>query len=134
MENMSDALQMAAFVLIFILALSISINAFGEARQTAQIILDNADREYDYTYINSVKDSNGDIITQRKVRGETIIPAIYKAYKENYKIIFKDLNGRPMKLYEKNGNPIHYIDLEKEVLGSDARKRKIYSIFIRRNK
>ena len=46
MENAADALQMAAAVLVFVLALSISINAFGEARQTAQTILDNRDREY----------------------------------------------------------------------------------------
>ena len=88
MENAADALQMAAFVLIFVLALSISINAFGEARQTSQIILDYKDREYDYTYV----EDNGET-TERIVSAETIIPSIYKAYKENYKIVFKDKKG-----------------------------------------
>lgn len=88
MENITEALQMAFGVLVFVVALSISINAFGEARQTSQIILDYRDREYDYTY---VEDNGG--TTERIVSAETIIPSIYKAYKENYKIVFKQRNG-----------------------------------------
>lgn len=84
MENVADALKMAAAVLVFVLALSISINAFGEARQSSQIILDSRDREYDYTYVENAES------TQRIVSAETIIPSIYRAYKENYKIVFKD--------------------------------------------
>ena len=90
MENVTDALKMAAAVLIFVLALSISINAFGEARITATTILEYKDREYDYTYVEENKDSEGNSITQRIVGAETIVPAIYKAYRENYKIVFKD--------------------------------------------
>ena len=45
MENVTDALKIAAAVLIFVLALSISINAFSEARITAKTILDYKDRE-----------------------------------------------------------------------------------------
>ena len=120
MENVTDALQMAAFVLIFVVALSIGINAFGQARQTSQIILGYKDREYDYTYIENDRSTN------REVRAETIVPSIYKAYKENYKIVFK-FNDTDMYLYRKgeditNATPISYIDLEKEVLGSNTRK------------
>ena len=129
MENATDALKMAAAVLIFVLALSISINAFGEARRTSQVILDYRDREYDYTYITSGT-------TQRQVGLETIIPSIYKAYKENYKIIFdmKDINDKNG-LYSKkneNGNydEINYIDLEKEVLGSDKQKEEFIKAII----
>ena len=122
MENAADALQMAAFVLIFVLALSISISAFGEARQSAQIILNYQDREYDYTYV----EENGS--TQRIVGAETIIPSMYKAYRENYKIVF-DTNTISGGLYQKKGKDgnsekVYSIDLEKEVLGSDAQKEK----------
>ena len=129
MENATDALKMAAAVLIFVLALSISINAFGEARRTSQVILDYRDREYDYTYITRGT-------TQTQVGLETIIPSIYKAYKENYKIIFdmKDINDKNG-LYSKkneNGNydEINYIDLEKEVLGSDKQKEEFIKAII----
>lgn len=129
MENATDALKMAAAVLIFVLALSISINAFGEARRASQVILDYRDREYDYTYITSGT-------TQRQVGLETIIPSIYKAYKENYKIIFdmqniNDNNGLYSKKNE-NGDydEINYIDLEKEVLGSDQQKEEFIKAII----
>ena len=122
MENAGEALQIAAAVLIFVLALSISINAFGEARQSAQIVLDYQDREYDYTYIVGNT-------TQRKVGIEAIVPAIYKAYKENYKIVFDTTKFGTKGLYlkkDKTGNyqPVYSIDLEKEVLGSDAQKER----------
>lgn len=122
MENAAEALKMAAAVLIFVLALSISINAFGEARQSTQAILNYRDREYDYTYVEE------NVSTQRIVNAETIIPSIYKAYKENYKIVFKGIEP----LYEKGSAnsissekiPVYSIDLERDVLGSDKEKEK----------
>ena len=59
----------------------IVINAFGMARQTTDILISYNDNEY---YTDYVEQGN----TERKVGYETIIPAIYRAYKENYKIIF----------------------------------------------
>ena len=93
MENAADALQMAAAVLIFVLALSISINAFGEARQTSQMLIEYNDREYDTTYIEQ---NDG---TQRTVSVESIIPNIYKAAKENNKIVFENCES----LFNNNG-------------------------------
>ena len=134
MENAADALQMAAFVLIFVLALSISINAFGEARQTSQIILDYKDREYDYTYV----EDNGET-TERIVSAETIIPSIYKAYKENYKIVFKDKRGNGLELYQKaeataiqDKKSICSIDLEKDIVGDDRQKEKFIRAWLMR--
>ena len=134
MENAADALQMAAFVLIFVLALSISINAFGEARQTSQIILDYKDREYDYTYV----EDNGET-TERIVSAETIIPSIYKAYKENYKIVFKDKKGNGLELYKKaeattiqDKKSICSIDLEKDIVGDDRQKERFIRAWLMR--
>ena len=39
MENAADALKMAAAVLMFVLALSVSIVSFGQARQASDVIL-----------------------------------------------------------------------------------------------
>lgn len=126
MENATEALQMAFGVLVFVIALSISINAFGEARQSAQIILDARDREYDYSWVE-----NNDNSTERIVSAETIIPSIYKAYKENYKMVFKKQNGEGLELYQKLASSnsteqkdVCSIDLEKDVVGSDEQKEK----------
>lgn len=123
MENATEALKMAAAVLIFVLALSISIGAYGQARQTAQIVLDYKDREYDYTYVpfESTK-------IQRKVGIETIVPSMYKAYKENYKVVFRTTRI-PGGLYAKKQNDgtfkeMFSIDLEKEIVGSENQKEK----------
>lgn len=126
MENATDALHMAAAVLIFVLALSLSINAFGEVRQTAQTIIQYKDREYDYSYVDQAGS------TQRKVGIESIIPSIYKAYKENYKIIFEtgQINTNAGNgIYQKSDGQggtveINYIDLEKEIIGSDKDKEE----------
>ena len=126
MENAAEALKMAADVLIFMMALAISINAFGSVKSTAQIILDYKDREYDYSYVQENQS------TTRKVGVETIVPSIYKAYKENYKIVFMENDVRslfPQGLYQKKGedgnyHPVYTIDLEHEVLGSDSQKEE----------
>lgn len=128
MENAVDALQIAAFLLIFVLALTISINAFSEARQTIQLLINYQDREYEYTYV----EDNG--TTERIVSAETIVPSIYKAYKENYKIVFKGLSEP---LYEKAGRnneriKVYSIDLEEKdvALGSDAEKERFITALL----
>ena len=124
MENAADALKMAAAVLIFVVALSISSTAFGEARATATTILEYRDREYDYTYVD------GSESTQRTVGLETIVPTIYRSYKENYKIVFdSNLIGGEGVYKKKNAetgdnDPCYYIDLEKETLGNDSQKER----------
>ena len=125
MENAAEALKMAAAVLIFVLALSISINSFSEVRQTSQTILNYRDREYETTYV----EDNGS--TERLVGAETIIPSIYKIYQENYKIIFNInsigyLYKKKITEWEKKGQDeeINYIDLQKEVLGNETEKQR----------
>ena len=112
MENVADALKMAADFLVFITALAIGITSFSQARSTAQILLNYTDREYETQYVESTSTTN------RVVGAETIIPTIYRAYKENYKIMFykSDNNNDEMELFKKGDQPINYIDL-----GSDSK-------------
>ncbi len=122
MENAAEALKMAAAVLIFVLALSITINSFTETRIAATTILEYKDREYNFDYV----EDNG--TTARIVGLESIVPTIYKAYKENYKIVF-DSSVLEDGVYQKidetgKPQPINYIDLQKEVLGSDTQKEQ----------
>ena len=125
MENAADALKMAAWVLIFVVALSIIINAFGMARQTTDILISYNDNEY---YTDYVEQGN----TERKVGYETIIPAIYRAYKENYKIIFLNNDGTPMYFYENKNTKeqINYIELEKQNVGNDTAKEKFIKYIV----
>ena len=125
MENAADALKMAAWVLIFVVALSIIINAFGMARQTTDILISYNDNEYYTDYVEQGS-------TERKVGYETIIPAIYRAYKENYKIIFLNNDGTPMYFYENKNTKeqINYIDLEKQNVGNDTAKEEFIKYIV----
>ena len=73
MENAADALKMAAAVLMFVLALSVSIVSFGQARQASDVILNYKDRETVYIDGNYYYEASG---TERTVSVESIIPAI----------------------------------------------------------
>ncbi len=138
MENAVDALHMAAAVLIFVLALAISINAFGEVRQISQLLVEYNDREYEYTYVEENTDSNGNVLTERIVGLESIIPSIYKAYYENYKVVFRDSDSATDAssllgndgLYKKRNSetgqyePVYEIDLQNEVIGTESQKQQ----------
>ena len=100
MENVADALKMAADVLVFVMALGISIASFSQAKQTAQIIVEFNDREYSETqYAEDVGQ------TDRIVGVESIIPTIWRAFNENIRVVFYENdngspdNSEPMQLY-----------------------------------
>lgn len=123
MENAADALQMAAAVLIFVLALTIAINSFGQAREVAQVVLDYNDREYESTYV----ENNGS--TKRIVGLESVIPSIFKAYRENYRIVFENMPSDfylyEMKNQDGDFEKITEIDMETGTrLGTDEQKLK----------
>ncbi len=134
MENVADALKMAADFLVFITALAIGIASFSQARSTAQILLNYTDREYETQYVESTS------TTDRVVGAETIIPTIYRAYKENYKIMFynSDDNNDKMELFKKGEQPINYIDLGSDSkilsLADDAKKDDFIMVLLYGNK
>ena len=116
MENAADALKMAAAVLVFVLALGISISSFSQARYTADVLIQYSDRD---TVTQYAEDTG---LRTRIVGKETIVPTIYRAYKENYKIFFYDSAGNPIALYTKLDDTgtqieVNSIDLEKDVIG-----------------
>ena len=125
-DNVADALKMAVAVLVFIVALGTSISSFTQARITADSILEYSDREYTYTYVDESD------TTERIVGAESIIPVIYRSFKENYKIYFYEDNARtqPMVLYTKimadgTSQDINYIDLKRSdivVFGNDRER------------
>ena len=134
MENMADALKMAAWVLIFVLALSISISSFSQVRATMQTVIDYKDRETGYIYGNYYYQGNG---KDRQVGVETIIPAMYRAYKENYKIVFEMNDGNYLYWKDEDRDntidddeKINYIDLEKEVMGNDKDAKNFIDIIL----
>ena len=121
MENVADALKMAGEMLLFILALGIGISSFSQARETSDALLKYTDREYVTQY-------QGMGTTQRVVGEETVIPTIYRAYKERFKIYFYEADKSPLELYTITNaqtleeTSVNAIDADKPALGQDWQK------------
>lgn len=106
MENAVDALKIAFAIFVFVMALSLTIYMFTQARETADIVLQSSDvTEFmDYTSLEELEEGTTMVGSERIVGLETIIPTLYKYYKENYTVIFLEGNGSPMTLYETKTN------------------------------
>lgn len=124
MENGVQALKIAASVLIFVIAITIAISAFSSATQALNRIFNmqnedeyvtSIDKDGNEYYLNFVRFSGG----TRKVGIETIIPSIYRAYKESYSIYFFESDNSPMDLDETDDIVKNYIDLEKETISNN---------------
>ena len=82
MESAAEALKLGFAVLVFVLALSVSIFMFTQARETADIVLQSSDSQSFYEAIETG--------TENRIVGfETVIPTVYKYDKERYKVTFK---------------------------------------------
>ncbi len=133
MENAAEALKMAGEMLLFILALGISISSFSQAREASDMILQYTDREYVTQY-------QGVGTTQRVVGEETILPTIYRVYKENFRICFYDSNKNPLELYTVTNRQTHEetivntIDPETPALGEDWQKDNFIMALLYGNK
>lgn len=135
MENITEALLMAGSVLLFVVALSVVVLAFSQVVPAFDAIMSHSDREAmtiqgdaRFYYIPEAHRTN------RIVGKETIIPTIYRAYKENYKIVFNFPSGYHL-FNDKNGNPVDTIDLKKQNIPNDLGSRQflngiIYGDFV----
>jgi hypothetical protein len=85
MENASEALILAFAVIVFVIALTVSINSFNSVKAVADTILYSKDETNYYDYQGAI----GKAQENRIVGLETIIPTLYKYYKENYTVVFK---------------------------------------------
>ena len=101
MENASEALIMGFSILIFVLALTVAVNSFNQAKDISDIVLYTSDESNYYDYIGeynpdeSMPKSEGN----RYVGLETIIPTLFKYSKENYTVAFKTASN----YYEETG-------------------------------
>ena len=93
MENAADALKIGFSVLMFILALSLSISSFTLANSSIQAIVEMRDTRANYTYLTPSKDLT------RTVGVESVVPAMYKAYQENFRFGFLDNRSNEIPLY-----------------------------------
>lgn len=97
MENAVKALEYAFAILIFVIALSASVYLLSEVKTTSDIVFSQVDTKKFYVDAELPEDEltlEGNIkYNGRIVNVETIVPTLYRDYKENYIIEFYDKNG-----------------------------------------
>lgn len=107
MEDAVKALEMSFAVMVFVIALSVAIISFNKAKAVSDAVLYSKDETNYYEY-TGVK---GKAAENRIVGLESIIPTLYKYYKENYTVVFREAqydiekgefigNKEPFKLYQ----------------------------------
>lgn len=143
MENASEALYMAFGVLIFVLALSISVVGFSQARISLDTIVSDIEEEESF-----VTDENGNYINYinfdmasggtRTVGVETVVSTMYRAYKENFKIYFYgiDSNAKCGLQFDENKETkekIYYIDLARQTIAPGREEEYINEILSENN-
>lgn len=119
MENTVDALYMASAVLIFMLALTLTLSSFSTFRnQLEDIILQDervdtvaiTDSSGQTSYVNYITGSeNGET---RTVGIETIVNSLYRVYKENYQVVLK------LKNYKDSSGKNYENDLKAKSIGT----------------
>lgn len=84
MENATDALLMAFAVLIFIIALSVTLSSLSQAKSTADIVLFYSDRE---NFQTSLKDDPDNVSNGSRTVGiDTVVATIERCAKEKFSV------------------------------------------------
>ena len=117
MENAVEALKIAGGVLLFVLALTVSISCFSQANKSVTAIVSMRDRDVEIAF-DQIRPSKG---LTRTVGVETIVPTMYTAYYEKIEIFFKTSSGDAI--------PIYYdVNQYGEINKDEEGEIKIYSI------
>lgn len=100
MENAVDALKMAFGIIVFVIAIALSVSVIGQARAASEVVFHSKDKTefYEYATEDTVIDvtQNGD----RIVGIETIIPTIHRYAKEQFAVTIFDKSGNPIVRYD----------------------------------
>lgn len=100
MEDAAEALKMAFSVFAFIIALGLAFTTFNQSKRVADIVVSSSDRTYVESY------TEAEIVEQEKygriVGAETVIPNLYRYYKEKYSIEIANSNGTIENVFDLN--------------------------------
>jgi len=144
-NNASDAIIMAFSAIVFVLALSVAMYAFSQVTAVAEIMLFRSDKTNYYDNIrilnvsegrlmndteeekkgfyDSVTDTDGikmtEKLTTRIVGVETIIPTLYRYYKENFCVKIYDDSNVLLQVFD--------INIEGQVRKAAARIPTVYN-------
>lgn len=98
MDNAIDAIKMGFGMMVFVIALSATMYLFNTAFSTAKVLLYSADKTNYYDNIEVINLNT----TTRIVNTETIIPTLYRYYKENFAVQIFNKSGQLTQIFDIN--------------------------------
>lgn len=96
MENSAEALKLAGFTLLFVVALSVAMMTIMQAKKTSEQIIKYSDKT---NYSSTIQENDSYENGNRIVSVYDIIPTLYRYNQEKYIVLFKDTNGQPLTVY-----------------------------------
>jgi hypothetical protein len=99
MDNVTDAMYMAFAVLVFVVAFTITMLSLGQVNDTVTTIISGLDNEnyYDSLVLNDLMDNDE---TTRTVGVDSIIPTLYRYYKESFSVKILDTDGTLLQYFD----------------------------------
>lgn len=97
MENAIDAIKIAFGLIVFAIAVALSVFVIGQARVASEVIFHLNDKSEFYDYATS---SNIEHTENRIVGLETILPTIHRYAKEQFAVTIFDKSGNPIVRYD----------------------------------
>ena len=97
MDNAVEAMKMAFPMIVFIIALSATMYLLNTAASTSQLLLYYTDES---NYLDNI-DVIGDV-RKRRVNVESMIPTLYRYYKENFAVQIYNLSGEMVQIFDVN--------------------------------
>lgn len=98
MENAVDALKIAFSMMIFVIALVLTVSLIGQARVTSELVFHVNDKTEFYEYVTS--ENIGNMAENRIVGLDSILPTIHRYAKEQFAVTIFDRNGVPIVRYD----------------------------------
>ena len=117
MENLAHALYMALAMFVFVIAFSYSLFLVNKVNYTSKTIISGIEGQYyDSLALGKVIENNEDRNRSRIVGVDTIIPTLYRYYKESFAV----------KILDKSGNLIQIFDttVESDVFSASSSSEK----------
>lgn len=123
-ENASQALMMAFALFVFVIALTLSMYLIGRITETAEVLTFHTDETNYYDNV-AVVGTEG---IERYVSTETVIPTLYRYYKENFCVKIYDATGVIVRnSSESNPVLVHVMDVNLEGRVESASKKGRYN-------
>ena len=116
MENLTHALYMAFAMAAFVIAFSVSLYLVNKLNTTTKSLVYNLDGSYyDSFSLGQLIEDNEERNRSRIVGVDTIIPTLYRYYKESFAV----------KILDEDGNLLQYFDTIDEKTNRSSKSKSI---------